>query len=144
MSAAAAGKLAADNPQATVVAVVAAGAVIYLIASKFIGTGAGLLRDAGGELKKGAKFVTREAGEFADFAEDKAEDAVRGAKKAGTYVSRSARKASKEAVKDTKSALRGAKRAVTKNRVTRGAKKTAKKAKKAAGKAKRAFGRIFG
>jgi len=144
MSAAAAGKLAADNPQATVVAVVAAGAVIYLIASKMIGEGTDLIRDAGKEVKKGAKFVAREAGEFADFAEDKAEDAVRGAKKSGAYVSRTARRASKEAIKDTKSALRGAKRAVTKNRVTRGAKKAGGKAKKASKKAKRAFGRIFG
>lgn len=144
MSAAAAGKLAADNPQVAVVGVVAAGAVLYLMFSKWMDTSSGLLRDAGGAAKDAAKWTAKEVGEFGDYAEDKVEDLGRGAKKAGRYVGRSARKASKEAVKDTKSALRGAKRAVTQNRVSRGVKKTGKKAKKAAGKAKKALGRLFG
>lgn len=139
MSAEAAGKLAADNPQIAITGVVVAGAVLYLIARKWMDTSSGLLRDAGGAAKDAAKWTVKEVGEFGDYAEDRVEDAGRAAMKVG----RSARRASKEAVSDTKSALRGAKRAVTNNRVLRGVKKTRTKAKKAAGKAKKALGRLF-
>jgi len=137
---AAAAKMAADNPVPLAIGVVTAGAVIYLIFSKVLGTSEGLIRDTGKELKKGAKYVAKEAGEFADWTEDKAEDVYHGAKSIG----RSAVRAPGELADDVGSALSGAKKAVKKSRVVRGAKKIGSKARKKAGKAKKALGRLFG